>query len=176
MKTFLYIMVSLLAVVVIIGIIAPSKYAVERQIVINKPKTEVFDYLKSLKNQDDWSVWSKRDPNIKKTYRGEDRTVGFVSAWEGNDEVGKGEQEIIKITPGERIDLDLRFEKPFESTNPTYLITESISDNQTKVRWGFSGESPFPLNVMLLFMNMEESIGKDFDEGLSNLKNIVEKQ
>lgn len=176
MKTFLYILLTIIAVLVIIGLIAPTNYAVEREIAINKPKAEVFEYVKSLKNQDNWSVWSKRDPNIKKTFRGQDGTVGFISAWEGNDEVGKGEQEITKIIYGERIDSDLRFEKPFESISPTYLITESVSDNETKVKWGFSGKSPFPLNIMMLFMNMEESIGKDFDDGLTNLKGILEKQ
>lgn len=176
MKTFLYILLTIIAVLVIIGLIAPTNYAVEREIAINKPKAEVFEYVKSLKNQDNWSVWSKRDPNIKKTFRGQDGTVGFISAWEGNDEVGKGEQEITKIIDGERIDSDLRFEKPFESISPTYLITESVSDNETKVKWGFSGKSPFPLNIMMLFMNIEESIGKDFDDGLTNLKGILENQ
>lgn len=175
MKTFLYILLTIVAVLVIIGLIAPTKYAVEKEVVINKPKAEVFDYLKYLKNQDNWSVWSKRDPTIKKTFRGQDGTVGFVSAWEGNDEVGKGEQAITKIDDGERIDSELRFIKPWESVNPTYIITESVSDNETKVKWGFSGTSPFPMNIMMLFMNMEDGIGKDFEDGLNNLKGILEK-
>ena len=51
------------------------------------------------------------DPDMKKTYRGTDGTVGFVSAWDSEkDDVGKGEQEIIKITDGERIDYELRFQ------------------------------------------------------------------
>ncbi len=37
-----------------------------------------------------------------------------------NEKVGAGEQEIIAIVEGERIDFELRFLAPFRSTDPTY--------------------------------------------------------
>ena len=33
------------------------------------------------------------DPNMKKSYSDIDGTVGFIYAWDGNKEAGKGEQE-----------------------------------------------------------------------------------
>ncbi len=180
MKILKYIGLGILGVIVLVLLVAAfakKEYAVERQIVINKPKSEVFGYIKMLKNQDNYSVWAQRDPNMKKEYRGEDGTVGFVSAWDSqNEHVGKGEQEIKKIVEGERIDFELRFYKPFESTEPAYMITETVTDNQTTVKWGFSGKMKYPMNLMLLFMNMEEMLGKDFEQGLTNLKNNIEKQ
>lgn len=158
-----------------VALFVEKNYAVEEEIVINKPKSEVFEYIKHLKNQDNFSKWSSMDPNMKKSYTGTDGTVGFVSAWESNNEnVGAGEQEILKITEGERIDFELRFIKPFESTQAAYMTTEAVSENQTKVKWGFSGKMSYPMNLMLLFMDFEEMIGKDFQEGLRNLKTIVE--
>ena len=38
-----------------------------------------------------------------------------------------------------------------------------------------SGSMPYPFNVMILFMNMEKSMGKDWDLGLSRLKKMSEK-
>ena len=71
---------------------------------------EVFDYVKYLKNQDNFSKWASMDPDMQKTYRGTDVTVGFVSAWASdNPDVGVGEQEIKAITAGQRIDFELRF-------------------------------------------------------------------
>ena len=175
MKKVLYIILGIIAVFLIAALIMPKDYAVEKEIVINKPKAEVFEYLKYLKNQDNWSVWMRMDPNIKKDFKGTDGTVGYTSMWEGNDDVGKGEQEIRKITEGERIDTELRFMKPFESTSEAYMITESAGENQTKVKWGFTGNMPYPMNAMLPFMGMDEMIGKDFSEGLKNLKAILEK-
>ena len=56
------------------------------------------------------------------------------------------------------------------------MNTEGIDSASTRVRWGFTGKMPIPMNVMLPFMNMEKSIGNDFQEGLTNLKGILEKQ
>jgi RimJ/RimL family protein N-acetyltransferase len=176
MKKVLYIILGIIALALVAAFIMPKDYAVEKEIVVNRPKAEVFDYLKSLKKQNDWSVWGRLDPKMQKTFSGIDGTVGFVSMWDGNDDVGKGEQEITKIEEGQRIDTELRFLKPFESTSDAYMITEGIDSSSTRVRWGFTGKMPIPMNIMLPFMNMEESIGKDFQEGLTNLKGILEKQ
>ena len=73
------------------------------------------------------------------------------------------------------MDTELRFIKPFESTAQGYMTTESVSDNQTKVKWGFTGNMAYPLNLMKLFMNPEKSVGDDFSTGLNNLKSILEK-
>lgn len=135
LKTILIAVGILIAVPLIVALFAKKDYEVEREIIIDKPKEEVFDYVKFLKNQDNYSKWATMDPEMKKTYRGTDGTVGFVSAWESdNKDVGIGEQEIKKITEGERIDFELRFFEPFESTEPAYMTTESVSENQTKVK------------------------------------------
>ncbi|KAA0989792.1 GNAT family N-acetyltransferase [Dyadobacter aurulentus] len=174
MKKALYIILGLIAIILIAAVIMPKEYAVEKDVVINKPNAEVFTYLKSLKNQNEWSVWARRDPNIINTFEGTDGTVGFVSKWTGNDEVGTGEQEITKIEEGSRIDTQLRFLEPMESTSDAYMITEPIDPTSTKVRWGFTGKMPIPMNVMLPFIGMESMIGKDFEDGLANLKQNLE--
>ena len=76
---------------------------------------------------------------------------------------------------GERIDTKLRFKVPFESQNDAYMITEDMSNNQTKVKWGFKGAFPYPFNLMGLFMDMEKAVGGDLEVGLQNLKNLLEK-
>ena len=43
---------------------------------VNKPKQQVFDYVKLIKNQEQYSVWVMKDPNIKIVYTGTDGTVG----------------------------------------------------------------------------------------------------
>jgi len=175
LKTVLIAVGILIVVPLIVALFVKTDYEVEREITIDKPKEEVFYYVKFLKNQDNYSKWVTMDPDMKKTYRGTDGTVGFVSAWESdNKDVGKGEQEIKKITEGERIDFELRFFEPFESTEPAYMTTESISENQTKVKWGFNGHMDYPMNIMMLFMDFEKMIGDDLDTGLKNLKSVLE--
>lgn len=170
------VILSLIALLLVVALFVRKDYAVVREVTINKPSQEVFDYVKFLKNMDNYSVWAKLDPNMKKEYRGTDGTVGFVSAWESNvKNVGTGEQEITKIVPGQRLDVELRFVKPFKSTDYAYMITENVSDNQTKVMWGFTGKMPYPMNLMLLCMNMDKMLGNDLEIGLNNLKSTLER-
>ena len=174
--TVFLVVFSLVVLLLIIAALARKEYSVERDIIISKPKVNVFDYLKRLKNQDNFSKWALMDPNMKKEYRGIDGTPGFVSAWDSNEKnVGKGEQEIKKIIEGDRIDYEIRFIKPFAGVANAYLKTTSVSNNRTMVAWGFDSKMKYPINLMLLFMNMEKMIGKDFETGLLNLKNLLEK-
>lgn len=169
--------VLLIGVIVVAAIMAPTDFRVERSVTINKPKSEVFAYAKMLKNQNDWGPWFKKEPTMKQEFRGTDGTIGFTSYWNGtNAEVGEGEQEIKRIVEGERIETELRFKRPVESKANAYLITDSAGENQTKVKWGFTGSMPRPMNIMLLVMDMDKEVGKDFGDGLASLKTILEKQ
>ncbi|EAR14439.1 MULTISPECIES: SRPBCC family protein [Robiginitalea] len=172
--TFIYILAAILVLLIILYLIAPARYDVSRNILINRPPAVVFEYLKYLKNQDEWSPWAKRDPDMKKEYRGTDGTVGFVSSWEGNKEVGAGEQEITRIQEGSRIESELRFLKPWKSTSDAYIEVEPAAGDATRVRWGFSGQNGFPMRLMMLVMSMDKMVGKDFEEGLASLKTRLE--
>jgi len=167
---------GLVAFYLIVALFVKKDYAVVRQVEINKPKTEVFEFAKYLKNQNQYSVWATADPNMKKEFRGTDGEVGFVSAWDSEvKDVGKGEQEILKIVASDRIDYALRFIKPFESKEQAYMALESIGDSVTLVKWGFDGHMNYPMNMMLLFMDFDAMLGKDLQAGLLNLKVLLEK-
>ncbi len=177
LKYILFAILGILALLLITGIFVKKDYTVMREVTINKPKQEVFDYLKLLRNQGNYSKWEQMDPNAIKTYTGTDGTVGFISAWDSKmDDVGAGEQEIKKITEGERIDLEIRFKRPFESKSQAYLSTTAVSETQTKVIWGFEGKMNYPMNLITLVMNMEKMVGDDLQVGLENLKALMEKQ
>jgi uncharacterized protein YndB with AHSA1/START domain len=170
-------LIAFVALALILAFFVNGDYAVEREVTINKPKHDVFAYVKYLKNQNNYSKWASMDPHMKTSFSGTDGTPGFVSAWESQkDGVGKGEQEIKKITEGERIDYELRFMEPIASTEQAYMITEAVDNNHTKVKWGFAGRMKYPMNLMCLVMNMDEMVGPDFEQGLTNLKAIMEKQ
>lgn len=176
LKKILVILILIVAIVLVAAYFMPKNYAIEREITINKPVDTVFNYVKYLKNQNQFSVWANIDPKMKSTYKGTDGTVGSISAWESEvKEVGVGEQEITNITEGKRIDFALRFKKPMEDTAVGFMSTESVSGNQTKVKWGISGVMPYPMNIMLPMMKMDQMIGNDLQKGLENLKDKMEK-
>jgi len=179
MNLFLYILsgfAGLIVLLLTIAAFAKKNYSVTSEITIQMPSQVVFNYLKLLKNQDNFSKWALMDPNMTKEYRGIDGTVGFISAWESKDKnVGKGEQEIRKIKEGEQIDFEIRFIKPFAGIAQAYLSTDSLSDQVTLVKWGFTSKMAYPMNLMLLVMKMEKMIENDLQTGLQNLKKLLEK-
>ena len=174
MMVLLYVVLAIVSIIILLALIAPKTYNVSRNITINKPVSEVFDYLRHIKNQDDWSPWKKKDPNMKQEFTGTDGEVGFIFRWEGNKDVGTGEQELVSITENTSINSQLRFYKPWKSQSDAYLTTRAIDDYSTEVIWGFSGVNKPPSNIFFLFFNMDKTVGKDFEEGLSDLKKLLE--
>ncbi len=163
LKKILIVLLILIAIPLIIALFVPKDFAAQSEITINKPKQEVFNYVKMLRNQDHFGVWQLSDPQMKKSEQGTDGQVGFKYSWD-SEKLGKGSQTITRIVDGETIETALDF--GFGEPSKAYFIVKEISTNQTAVKWGISGKSPYPWNLMNLFMNMN----KDFEQGLKNLK------
>lgn len=168
LKRILIVIVSLITLLLIVALFVPREFKSEREITINKPRQEVFDYISHIKNQDNFGVWQLSDPNLKRVYEGTDGTVGFKYTWD-SEKLGKGSQKITNIVAGERMDteLDFGFGEPATAT----FTTQDANPGTTKVTWGLSGKSPYPFNLMGLFFD----VGNDFEKGLQNLKNVLEK-
>jgi hypothetical protein len=145
----------------------------ESKITINKPLPEVFDYVRHIRNQDNYSVWNMQDPGMKKDYIGTDGQVGFIYRWNGNNKVGEGEQEIKRIVPNERVDMELRFKRPMEDTAQSSMTTAAKSAVQTEVSWSFNSRMKFPMTIMKPMM--VGMLNKALKQGLHNLKSTLEK-
>jgi hypothetical protein len=166
--------IGLIALLLIVAMIVPKDYTISVSTTINKPQAVVFDYVKMIKNQEKYSVWVMKDPNVKIEYTGIDGTVGAKSSWVSlDDNVGVGSQQITKITD-DRIDVDIHFEKPMKGDDSGATIVESISDNQTKLTNEFYGHADYPINLMSFVF--KDFIKKDQEQNLANLKKILESQ
>lgn len=169
------VLLVIIALPLVIALFVKKDYAIEREIIINSPSTEVYTYLKYLNNHRNFSVWEMADPNLQRAFRGVDGTLGAVSAWDSKmDSVGKGEMEIVTLTEGRHIDLDIRFFKPFAANAKGFFATDASGENAARVRWGFKSRMAYPFNLFLL-LGMENKLGNDLQKGLNNLKNILEK-
>lgn len=173
LKKILIVILVLVAVVLVAALFVSKDITIVKEVTINKPVGQVFNYVKYIKNQDNFSVWNQIDPAMKKTYSGTDGTVGFIYAWDSqNKDAGKGEQEIKTIEENKRVDVELRFKEPMEDTNRAAIITTAIDSIHTKVEWGFYGHMNYPMNIMSLFFR--GMIGDDLQKNLNNLKAILE--
>ncbi|OOQ60542.1 SRPBCC family protein [Mucilaginibacter pedocola] len=175
-----FIILAIVAALVVLLLLAAaftkSEYSVERQVTINKPVSQVFGYVRYLKNMDKYNKWVMVDPQMRKDYRGEDGTEGFAYAWDSDNKAGQGEQVIKKIDNGNRVDVQITFIRPMKAVSDSYMETIPTIDNGTIVKWGFASKMPYPANAVMMFMDMGEMLGKDLEISLNNLKTILEKQ
>ena len=172
--TILLALSGIIALILMFGLLMRKEYSIHREIIINAPRQNVFDYLRQLKNQDNFNKWVMADPDMKREFKGTDGTVGFIYAWNGNKRAGEGEQEIKSIEEGKKIETEVRFVRPFPGIAYANMVTESVSGNQTKITWRNASTMKYPMNIMLPMI--EKMLAKDMGTSLSTLKNILEKQ
>ena len=171
--TILLVLAGIIALLLLIALFTKKGYNVEREITINVPLQKVFDYIKQLKNWDNFNKWAMTDPGMKREFKGTDGTVGFIYAWKGNKKAGEGEKEIKAIVEGKSFEWEIRFIKPFALIGYIKMGTEPVSDNQTKVTMSNVSTLKYPTNIMILMV--EKILPKDMDTSLYSLKNILEK-
>jgi uncharacterized protein YndB with AHSA1/START domain len=132
--TILLVLAGIIALLLIVALFMKKEHYVNREIIINAPRQKVFDFLKLLKNQDQFNKWATAGKeNRKEEFKGTDGTVGFIYSWSGDKSAGEGEKEILNIVEGKRIETEIRFVKPMRMSASVIMETASLSDNQTKV-------------------------------------------
>ncbi|HEY2349311.1 MAG TPA: SRPBCC family protein [Puia sp.] len=168
------IVVILLLIFLVFPLFIRRRYTVEKQVLIERSNLSVFDFVKMLGNQVHYNKWVMMDPQVKRTSKGTDGTVGFISYWDSQvKNVGKGEQEITHIDTGSKLDSTVRFEKPFKNTARVTMTTIPVTAGQTRVIWKMDGQNKYPMNLTNLFI--PGMLGKDMAESLGNLKSVLEK-
>ncbi len=178
MNILLYILlgvVGFIAFLLILALFTKKGYSIKRQIIIDRPVTEVYDFVRHLKNQDIFSKWVQSDPGMQKIYKGTDGEVGFVYGWNGNKQAGEGEQEIMKLIPGKFVDVEVRFVRPFKAVAKTPFSLEDHGGVNTTVTWSMTSAMTYPMNLFLLIMDMDKALGKDMETSLGVLKQHLEK-
>lgn len=174
-KTILIILGALVGLLLILGLMGSKTYHYERSATIAAPADAVFPYVGTLAGMDKWSPWNDLDPAMKKSIEGTDGATGAVAKWEGNKDVGKGEQRIDSVMPGKGIRTHLTFLEPWQQESEAGIDLATAGDS-TKVTWFLEGENGFMARVMGVFMDMDAMIGKDFEKGLGRLRSMVEEE
>ena len=161
------------AVILVFAAMQPSRFRVHRSTVIQAPPQRVFPHLVDFRKWQAWSPWEELDPDLRRTYEGEDTGKGAVYRWDGNKQAGAGRMEITEATSPSRVVIALDFTRPFEAHNTTDFDLAGRGD-ATEVTWAMHGPQPFVFRVMSVFISMDKLVGKDFEKGLAGLKAVAE--
>jgi hypothetical protein len=157
---------------IVTGLLLPSSVHVERQILIHAEPDRIFPLLNDLRAFNRWSPWAQKDPLTHFNFSGPDRGVGAQMSWySAQPQVGAGSQEIIASVANQRVAVALSFGD--KSTAVGYYDLQRI-DGQTEVTWGFDSEFGYDLFSRYFGLMAERWIGPDYEQGLNNLKTLVE--
>jgi ribosome-associated toxin RatA of RatAB toxin-antitoxin module len=169
-KRLVVAVVVLAAIVVAVGLMLPSTVHVERSTVIAAPATAVFPYVNNYRLFNSWSPWAKKDPDTRYTFSGPESGVGAKLGWESKT-LGNGSQAIVESETDRRVKVALDFGGMGKAT-ATYTL--SAEANGTKVTWAF--DEDFGNNLLARYFGLlfERFIGEDYEQGLANLKTMVE--
>ncbi len=173
LKKILLALVAVIAVILIAAAFQPSTYHIERSLAINAAPAEIFPHLNDFKKAQVWSPWVKLDPAAKYTFDGPASGVGASNSWSGNSDVGSGRQTIVAVRPNESVQLKLEFFTPMEGVCRAEFRLKPAAGSTT-VTWSMDGDNNYLSKIMCLFMSMDKMIGGPFEEGLGNLKKVVE--
>ena len=164
---------ALLVAFLIVVAMQPSDFRIERSATMRAPSIEPFAQVNEFQNWRAWSPWEKVDPALKRSYQGPRAGTGAVYAWQGNKDVGEGRMTITESRPGELVRIRLEFFKPFAANNTAEFSFKPSGDG-TAVTWSMTGQNNFVSKAICLFVDMDKMVGGMFEQGLSQMKSLVE--
>ena len=172
-NVILLILAAAIVLILVIAATRPNTFRVSRSISVNAPADAIYPQVVDFQRWAIWSPFEALDPDMKKTFSGPEGGVGAVYAWDGNKKAGAGRMEIVEASPPKNVSLKLEFTRPFKSENMTDFTMEPQGDS-TRVTWTMRGDHTFMSKVMCVFISMDSMVGKDFEQGLANLKRAAE--
>lgn len=177
MKTILKIIGGIILLIIVYAIIAMlafgKNYHYEKSMVMNAPKEKVWQQIASMKSFNEWNPWIKLDKNMTINYSGTSGEVGDKYCWDSkNNDAGAGCQEIKELVANEKQKTEMLFKRPFEGQAISDIVLTS-EGNSTKVTWSMDTEQETWMKIMRPMMDYQ--MGKSYEEGLNNLKALVEK-
>jgi hypothetical protein len=172
LKKILLAFAALGGLVLLVGLVLPSKFRVERSTTINAPPEAVYASVANVQRWQDWSSWNvKTYPGTRWVFGGTALGVGAVRSWSGED-VGSGTLSLTEADPKTGVAYDTSVNRG------RYLMHGRISltamESGTRVTWvdeGDIGGNPFAHYAVPF---IKSKLGAHLEEGLANLKKQLE--
>jgi uncharacterized protein YndB with AHSA1/START domain len=162
-----------IVVVLIYAAMKPNTFRVQRSIDIHAQPEKIFALIDDFHK---WSLWApqdREDSTMRRTFGGSTSGEGASSEWTSTGSAGKGRMSITESVPASKVLIDVDFRKPFKAHNVNQFTLEPAASG-TKVTWTMHGPNLYVMRLMGVFVNMDKMMGKHFEAGLRNLKNVSE--
>ncbi|MEE4243837.1 MAG: SRPBCC family protein [Kangiellaceae bacterium] len=174
MKSLKIAIAVFVAIVVVIwgyGLTLSSTYKVQRSIIIEASAEQVYQKISDFEQWRSWGVWFTRDPNMTIKVIVNAAQGGHKITWQSLSQ-GNGSMTLTEAVANQSLNYLLEFPDMATSSNGRMTI-ENI-DNKVKVTWSDSGDVGSDIVSRYIILFIDGLIGKDFEQGLLQLREIVE--
>lgn len=165
-------LLSIILLLIVIGVILPSSYHVERSVTVNKPGKLIFPYLNNIQK---WPAWTSlnqnKDYSLEQQFYGPNQGIGSGMTYRG-DKLGKGKIEIVDNELNDHVSYSLLINNRFQTQGNIQII--DISDSSSQVTISLDGDVGFHLPNRYIILMMDNIAGSLFQESLNHLKLIAE--
>jgi len=171
MKKFLSLLIFLLLILGLIGYFLPTNFTVSKTTTISSTSSHIHEYVGDLSKWQTWTAWKGEDPEIEITIG--ERTTGIGASQSWTDKHGGGSLTFTSWSPEKGIEYDLFFQGG-KYNSKSAIQYDSSSQTRTRVKWTLEGDMNMPIIGGYFALFMKYSIGNMFQDGLQQLKTIVE--
>jgi uncharacterized protein YndB with AHSA1/START domain len=155
--------------ILVVGILLPGSWTVERSILIQASPEAIYPHLVSASAWDDWTP----GPETGYQFFGPEQGEGSGRAWD-DPAYGQGRFEIVETDPPHHLRYAVEVEEGAIQIRGDLRLTPE--DEGTRVTWQEVGD--FGWNPLLGFLagRMEEMQGAQLEASLASLRALVEAQ
>ncbi len=164
-------MFLLILILGIAGYFLPTQYTIDKSITISSSPQHIHEYVGDLKNWSAWTPWKEKDPDVEITVG--DKTTGIGATQNWKDKHGGGSLIVTFWSPEKGIEYDLFFQAGKYKCKSAITYT-SPTNKSTKVNWTMQGDTNLPIVGGYMALFMKYTIGSMFQQGLKQLKTVVE--
>jgi len=170
MQRVIYGTIALVVFLVLAGLALPRHARVEVAAEIDTHPATVFALVNDFRRLALWSPLLEADPNARVVFSGPARGEGAAMTWDGAI-IGSGAQIITESRPFNHIATTVN---PGESGEARTWIDLSGDSGTTTVTWRFETDYGFNVVGRLFGLAFAGIVRRDFELGLSNLKDLAE--
>ena len=171
LRKILLVVLTLLALAILVGLVLPTAFVVERSTLIRAPAPRIHERVGDLKRWPEWTTWSETSPGLAIVYGAVTAGPGASQTW--TDAEGAGRLEFTTCDAN-GVTYDMAFIDDGKEMPAQGAIRYDAEGEGTKVTWTMTGDLKVPVVGGWVRLMMLEYIEDDFDRSLAKLKRVVE--
>lgn len=170
LKLIAYGLFVLIVTLILISYLLPARQGITRHRDIPVSAEKLWPMIANPKSWQQWAAWNRRDPAMQIRYEGAESGAGAKWTWKSKTQ-GNGSMTFDSAEPNKLLTYTLTFPDMGSAAKGRIELTPTGSG--TRVSWGFETELGNNPAVRWFGLMIPGMVGKDFDEGLANLEQLV---